>query len=80
MKWHIILLLVVALLPIATAQNLDAEISDEDQQAFNNILTPQLKIYKFIKDSSLLTAADCAHLSENMKISHAFSKGYLNFL
>lgn len=43
-------------MPIALA-DLDDEISEEDQEAFDEILTPVMKIYNFVKYSATTLAA-----------------------
>jgi len=55
MKWHILILLIV-FMPLVTAQNFDAELTDEDRDAFDTILSPLMKIYQFIKYAATLIA------------------------
>ena len=46
---ELLVILILCLLPFATALEFDEELSDEDQQAFDQILEPILKVYNFIK-------------------------------
>jgi len=55
MKWHLILLLMLSL-PIVTAQDFSAEISEEDREAFDTILSPLMKVYQFIKYAATFVA------------------------
>ena len=55
-KLALILLLLLALTPIVYA-SLDSDISDEDKEKFDEILTPVMKVYNFIKYIASAVAA-----------------------
>lgn len=44
------------LIPFASAIDFDKEISNEDQEAFDEILEPVIRIYNFVKYSATLIA------------------------
>jgi hypothetical protein len=56
MKLFTILILMVIAMPFAMA-DLDDEITEEEQEAFDEILTPVMKIYNFVKYSATTLAA-----------------------
>ena len=56
MKWTIIFLLLFLSVPIASAIDFEGEISPEDQETFDNILEPVMKIYNFVKYSATVLA------------------------
>lgn len=56
MKGFSILILLLLIMPFVTA-DLDEEISEEDKETFDEILTPVMKIYNFIKYSATVVAA-----------------------
>jgi len=49
MKWLATLLIVLCLTPFAFAFDFDGELSEEDKEAFDNILEPVMKVYQFVK-------------------------------
>jgi len=51
-----ILFLVMLILPSVLAIDFDEELSPEDQQAFDDILEPVMKIYNFIKYAATVVA------------------------
>ena len=56
MKWTLIFLLLFLSVPIASAIEFEGEISPEDQETFDNILEPVMKIYNFVKYSATVLA------------------------
>ena len=48
MKWTIIMLLLLAVVPAVSAAGIDS-ISDEDKELFDEILTPITKVYQLVK-------------------------------
>ena len=51
-----ILLLVLSLTPLISAIDYNQEISNEDKETFDDILSPVMKIYNFIKYSATVLA------------------------
>lgn len=49
-------LLLVLSLPLVTALNFSEEISEEDQETFDQILEPVMKVYNFIKYAATVLA------------------------
>lgn len=56
MKWHIAFLFLLIALPLVSAVEMNGTVSDEDKQAFDQILTPVVKIYNFFKYSASVFA------------------------
>lgn len=58
MRWHVMLLvLVFMILPVVMAVDLGQELSSEDKASFDEMLTPVIKIYNFIKYVASVVAA-----------------------
>jgi len=54
----ILLLIILLIIPLATAAiDLNEDITEEDKETFNEILTPVMKIYNFLKYSASAFAA-----------------------
>jgi type IV secretory pathway VirB2 component (pilin) len=54
--WVAIFLLLLCLMPTVLAIDFDEELSDEDQETFDGILEPVMKIYNFIKYAATVLA------------------------
>lgn len=52
----LVLALLILALPTALAVEFDGEISEADQETFDNILEPVMKIYNFVKYSATVLA------------------------
>jgi len=56
MKWGILVLLLLLVVPTVLAVDFDEEISDDDKATFDNILEPVMKIYNFVKYTATVLA------------------------
>ena len=56
MKWEIILILLLAAMPLASAVEFNQSISDQDKATFDQILSPVMKIYNLVKYAATVVA------------------------
>ncbi len=56
MKYMALILLVLLAMPVVLAVDFDEDISDEDKATFDNILSPVMKIYNFVKYTASVLA------------------------
>ena len=56
MKWEIILILLLASMPLASAVEFNQSISDQDKATFDQILSPVMKIYNLVKYAATVVA------------------------
>ncbi|MBI2548780.1 TrbC/VirB2 family protein [Candidatus Woesearchaeota archaeon] len=56
MKWQIVVLALLVLMPSVFAYGFNDTISDEDKATFDEILVPVMKIYDFVKYSATVIA------------------------